>query len=238
MLTAEGIRVRYGGVEVLHGVGLTVHAGEFVGILGRNGAGKTTLLNALAGIRPVVGGEVRLDDRPLTRLPAHRRARAGVALVQENKRIFRTQSVLDNLLLGAYSSSARRRELQEDLERVFELFPILAERRLLSAGLLSGGQQQMLAIGQALMARPRLLMLDEPSAGLAPVIIEELFATLSSMDRQDLAILLVEQLVQQTLAVCSRVYVLDTGSIVLAGPAEELRSDDRIQRIYLADPVN
>ncbi len=237
MLTAEGIRVRYGGAEVLHGVDLTVDAGEFVGILGRNGAGKTTLLNALAGIRPMIEGEILLGDRSLTRLPAHRRARAGVALVQENKRIFRSQSVLDNLHLGAYSSSARRGQIQEDLDRVFELFPILATRRLLSAGLLSGGQQQMLAIGQALMARPRLLLLDEPSAGLAPVIVEELFATLSSMDRRDLAILLVEQLVHQTLAVCSRVYVLDTGSIVLSGSSEELRSDDRIQRIYMADSL-
>lgn len=237
MLTAEGITVRYGGVEVLHGVSLALQAGEFVGILGRNGAGKTTLLNALAGIRPVVAGDVRLDDRSMTRLPPHRRARAGIALVQENKRIFRSQSVLDNLLLGAYSSSAGRREIQEDLGRVFELFPILKERRLLSAGLLSGGQQQMLAIGQALMAGPRLLMLDEPSAGLAPVIVEELFATLSSMDRSDFAILLVEQLVHQTLEVCSRVYVLDTGSIVLSGAAQELRSDDRIQRIYMAEAV-
>lgn len=235
MLTVEGADVSYGGIRALHDVSISVGSGEFVGVLGRNGAGKTTLLNAVAGIVPMASGDVVFDGQTMNGVAAHRRARAGIALVQQNKRIFRTQSVLDNLVLGAYSSRTSRRELREDLAGIFEIFPVLAERRTQSAGLLSGGQQQMLAVGQALMARPRLLMLDEPSAGLAPVVVEDLFASLVSMERGDMSILLVEQLVHQTLQMCSRAYLLDTGSIVLSGRADELRDDGRIRDTYMAN---
>lgn len=234
MLEVSDLAVRYGPIDALHGASLHVRPGEFVGILGRNGAGKTTLLECMAGVRRAHRGTVLVDGEDVGRLGPHKRVRRGIALVQQGKRIFRSQSVIDNLLLGAYVTRARRNQVEDDLEAVLALFPVLSSRLRMTAGLLSGGQQQMLAVGQALMSRPRYLLLDEPSAGLAPVIVEELFGTLSSADRGDMGVLLVEQLLNQTLEVCSRAYVLDTGSIVLEGPSETLAHEDHVQQIYMA----
>lgn len=231
MLAVRELAAGYGPVEVLRGVDLEVGAGEIVALLGPNGAGKTTLNRVVSGLLPPRAGEVRFDGAAVSRLPPQRIVEAGLVHVPEGRRVFPDLSVHENLLLGGYRRGRARRA--ENLERVYGLFPRLAERRRQAAGTLSGGEQQMLAIGRALMAEPRLLILDEPSLGLAPLVVEQVLQLLVELNRAGLAVLLVEQNVVQSLAVARRAYVLEQGRIVAAGPSETLLADERLRRAYL-----
>jgi len=227
VLAVEHLATGYGDLRVVWDVGLTVTA-----LLGRNGAGKTTTLRAIAGLNRAHAGTVRFRGEDITRQPAHRRVRQGMAYVQEGKRMFRRRSVRDNLLLGGYSLRLGKRRLAGDLERVYGLFPILAHMARRPAGSLSGGQQQMLAIGQALMARPRLLMLDEPSGGLAPAVVTDVMQKVDELKGTGIAILLVEQAVEAAASVADRMVVLDVGRVVLAGAAGELYDLELVKNAY------
>lgn len=232
MLEVRDVDVFYGDAQALSGISLSVAQGEVVTLVGSNGAGKTTTLRAISGLRPVARGEVRFEDTVLTRLPAHRRAELGIALVPEGRELWPQLSVLENLELGAYSRAARQRR-RESLERVFDLFPRLAERTGQVAGSMSGGEQQMVAIARALMTRPRLLMFDEPSLGLAPVVVSQVFQTIRRLHADGLTILLVEQNLRKALEVADRGYVVETGSIAMAGTAGELLDSPRVRAAYL-----
>lgn len=232
MLRVEGLRAAYGDLEVLHGVSLEVGDRETVALLGANGAGKTTLLRAIARLQRVTGGRVLWDDVDLLAQPPHRLAALGIAHVPDGRGILRTLTVLENLELGAYIPGARRVR-RESLEQVFHLFPLLAERQRQRAGTLSGGEQQMLAIGRALMLRPRLLILDEPSLGLAPKVAAQIFEVIARIREGGTAVLLVEQNVHQALAIADRGYVLETGRIVLAGSSQDLLADPTVRSAYL-----
>lgn len=237
MLTVEGLEGGYGDIRVLWGADLTVQAGRITAVLGRNGAGKTSLLDAISGLLPVVGaGRVTLDGTDLTTLPPPRRIRRGLAYVQQNKQVFRRRTVEENLLIGGYTlpgrglrSRARRAALAEAYER----FPMLAERRGHLAGGLSGGQQQMLAIGQALMPGPRLVMLDEPSAGLAPSIVAEVFELIAGLRAEQLGVLLVEQVVDDAMEIADDVVVLESGRVAVAGPVAQFSDSDVVREVYL-----
>jgi branched-chain amino acid transport system ATP-binding protein len=229
LLELRGVEARYGDVRALHGVSLAVEDGDFVAILGANGAGKTTTLRAISGaVR--TSGDVLLDGARLFRRTPEAMARRGVAHVPEGRGTFATLSVLDNLRLGAWT---QRGVSQRALAHVFELFPVLWERRGQAAGMLSGGEQQMLALGRALMARPRLLLLDEPSLGLAPLVTREIFGVLRQMNDSGTTIVVVEQNAAVALAAASHAFVLETGRIVLGGDAALIRSDDAVRRSYL-----
>ncbi|MGE3064573.1 MAG: ABC transporter ATP-binding protein [Hyphomicrobiaceae bacterium] len=231
MLALDGVSSAYGRIEVLHGVSLQVRPGEIVSLVGSNGAGKTTLLNAIAGVQPVSAGTVAFQGASLSRTPPWRRVAEGISLVPEGRQIFAPLSVEDNLRLGGYAHQDRASKA--DLERVYALFPVLAERRRMAGGTLSGGQQQMLAVGRALMARPRLLLLDEPSMGLAPVIADQIFATLVRLRAEGTTLLLVEQNALAALSIADRGYVIETGRIVLEGTGADLLGDDRVRASYL-----
>jgi len=231
MLKVERLVSRYDRIEALHGVSLDVAAGEIVTLVGNNGAGKTTLLRAISGVQPVASGAVIFEGENINRMPAHLRVVRGIAQVPEGRQVFTPLSVEDNLRLGAFGR--RDADVGRDLERVYALFPVLREKRALMAGGLSGGQQQMLAIGRALMSHPRLLLLDEPSMGLAPVLVNQILATLTSLRKDGVTILLVEQNVAAALAVADRAYVLETGRIVLDGNAADLARDPRVRDTYL-----
>ena len=232
MLRLDGVEAGYGDVVAVRAVTLEVRAGEIVALIGANGAGKTTTLRAIAGLLPVRRGSVELDGRRLDRLGSAAVVQAGVAHVPEGRQLFPTMTVVENLELGARTAEGRARRA-ETLARVFALFPRLGERRRQLAGTLSGGEQQMVAIGRALMARPRLLMLDEPSLGLAPVVVGAIFANLAAINRDGLTILLVEQNVVRALRCSHRAYVLDNGTITLSGDSASLLADERIKRAYL-----
>ena len=231
LLEVRDLTAAYGRMEVLHGVSLRVARGEMAVIIGANGAGKSTTLRAVAGLVGATRGAIRWEGRELVGRAAHRTARDGIALVPEGRLIFPDQSVLDNLRLGAYGR--RDGGVAEDIERQLDRFPILRERRRQPAGTLSGGEQQMLAIARSLMARPRLLLLDEPSLGLAPRLVDEVFAALARLREEGLTLLVVEQLAEAALAIADRGYVLERGRIVLAAPARELLRDERVARAYL-----
>ena len=227
----EDLTAAYGRIEALRGVSLEVGAGEIVAIVGANGAGKTTLMKTIAGVHPAKSGRIALEGREVTRAAAHRRVAAGVALVPEGRQVFGPLSVRDNLRLGSYR---RGRGAAGAIDEVFALFPVLSQRSRQAAGSLSGGQQQMLAIGRALMSSPRLLLLDEPSMGLAPIVTGEIFAALAERHRRDaLTILLVEQNVNAALMLADRGYVLTTGKVSATGRSAALMADEAIQRAYL-----
>ena len=232
MLEARGLRIGYGDATAVWDASLSVGAGELVAVVGPNGAGKTTLINAVAGILPVRAGTLTLDGRDLTRLAPHQVCGHGVALVPEARRLFTGMTVEENLEMGAYMPSARARRA-ETMERVYAIFPLLRARHRQRAGTLSGGQQQMVAIGRALMARPRLLLLDEPSLGLAPSIVDLLFGTIVEIHASGVAVLLVEQNVTRALAIASRAYVLDDGRTVASGPPADLRRRADVRQAYL-----
>lgn len=236
-LNVAGLGGGYGDLTVLHDVNLEVESGHLQVVLGRNGAGKTSLLSAIAGLLPTVRtGTISIDGRDITGLPAHKRAASGIGLVQEGKRIFRKRTVEENLLLGTYSSkgwSMRSAPRKKALAAAYERFPILHDKRADRAGGLSGGQQQMLAIAQALAANPSVLLLDEPSAGLAPAIRTEVFQTVRRLRDEGLAVVVVEQLVDVALDVADSVAVLDSGRIVSSGPPEQYRDGELLQEIYL-----
>ncbi len=232
MLAIEGLKVRYGAVEALKGISLRVGQGEVVTLIGGNGAGKSTLMRAIGGLVKVAGGAIRFEGRDIAGIKGHECVRLGIGHSPEGRMVFGDQSVRDNLVLGAY---ARRDEdgIEADIERYFGIFPRLAERQDQLAGTLSGGEQQMLAIARALMARPKLLLLDEPSLGLAPLIVREVFAVIRRLREEGMTILLVEQMANQALAVADRAYVIETGTITLAGTGAELLRDERVRSAYL-----
>jgi branched-chain amino acid transport system ATP-binding protein len=232
LLELSDLTVDYDGAVALQGVSLDVEEGEIVALVGANGAGKTTLLAAIAGLKAAARGSARLGGDELLHLPAHHRARLGVALVPEGRHVFPHLPVWRNLLLGAYRQRDRVWREQE-LRRIYELFPVLRDRRNQPAGTLSGGEQQMLAIGRALMSRPRLLLLDEPSLGIAPVLVERIFSALKVVNERGITVLLVEQRLQQALALAGRGYVLQTGRVVLSGPTSELLESEEVRRAYL-----
>jgi branched-chain amino acid transport system ATP-binding protein len=233
VLTVEGLVVAYGAVEALHGVDLEVRDGEIVTLIGANGAGKTTTLRAVSGLAAPRAGRIAFLGEPLSRVPAHRLVARGLAHVPEGRRIFTGLTVRENLDLGAYAVRGRA-ETARRLERVLALFPRLRERLAQSGGTLSGGEQQMLAIGRALMARPRLLLLDEPSLGLAPILVQEIFREIARINREEgTAILLVEQNATMALSIAARGYVLETGRVVLSGPAASLLADPAVRAAYL-----
>lgn len=226
--------VHYGRIEALHGVSLTVRDGELVTLLGANGAGKTTLMRALSGLRPLSKGSIWFDGRDITRMRAHQRAIDGLVQAPEGRGVFPGMTVLENLEMGCYGRKfASKTDHDERLDWVLTTFPRLAERRKQVGGTLSGGEQQMLAIGRALMARPRVLLLDEPSMGLAPMVISQIFGIIAEINKQGTTVLLVEQNAQQALSRSDRAYIMETGSITREGSARELLADNSIRTAYL-----
>jgi branched-chain amino acid transport system ATP-binding protein len=235
VLTIRNLKCWYGGIEALSGVTLSVARGELVSLIGANGSGKSTLLQAVCGLLPGWKGEISFEKIPLGRKKPQDIVAGGISMVPEGRLVFGPLSVMDNLKLGAYLRYRKRDHygIKQDLDKVFDLFPILAQRSNQHAGTLSGGEQQMLAIGRALMARPKLLLLDEPSMGLAPLVARLIFDTLAELRQEGLTILIVEQNARAALAIADRGYVLETGRMVLAGKARELLADEEIKRAYL-----
>ena len=232
MLTLEGVDAFYGDLQALHGVSLEVRAGELMALVGANAAGKTTTLRVISGTLPARGGRVLFEGQDLAAMPAHLRVAQGIVQVPEGRRLFPFMTVHENLLLGAHAPQARAQQ-DASLEYVLRLFPVLKDRATQLAGSLSGGEQQMCAIGRALMARPRLLMLDEPTLGIAPVLVQRIFETVAAINRDGVTILLVEQNVRRALALAHRAVALENGRVVLSGPARELLADDRLKKAYL-----
>ncbi|KAF1069054.1 branched-chain amino acid transport system ATP-binding protein [Variovorax sp. PDC80] len=233
MLKIESVKVSYGAIEAVKGVSLEVRAGEVVTIIGANGAGKSTLLKSIVGLEPVAQGRVLIDGKDCTQVPPHQRVGLGVALSPEGRGVFPDQTVRENLMLGAYSRRADKAFVDNAIEREFARFPRLKERQHQPAGTLSGGEQQMLAIARALMSDPRLLLLDEPSLGLAPLIIKDIFDAIRQLRSSGLTILLVEQMAKQALGVADRAYVLETGCITLEGSGRELLDNPKVKSAYL-----
>ena len=233
LLEARGLAVAYGGIRAVQGIDIAVGEGELVALIGANGAGKTTTLKALAGVLPWSGGSGSFAGTALDKLPLHQRVRQGLVLVPEGRGVFARLSIAENLDMGAYAR--RDGDIARDLERMYTLFPRLADRRTQLAGTLSGGEQQMLAMARALMARPKLLMLDEPSMGLAPLVVDLIFQTIADVSKQGVTILLVEQNARLALTVSQRAYVMESGQITLAGPAGELLNDAKVKAAYLGE---
>ncbi|BCM94104.1 high-affinity branched-chain amino acid transport ATP-binding protein LivF [Abditibacteriota bacterium] len=232
MLSIRNVRVRYGPIEALHDISLEVNEGEVVTLIGSNGAGKTTTLGAVSGLLPLAGGQIHFDGHDITSLAPHKRVPLGLIQVPEGRRIFGTMTVAENLDLGAYARTDRA-NLRNELDEIYALFPRLAERRNQAAGTMSGGEQQMLAVGRALMSRPKLLLLDEPSLGLAPLLVKEIFAVVKRIRAKGVTVLLVEQNAHKALEVADRAYVLETGHISMTGDAKTLANDPRIKAAYL-----
>ena len=251
MLKVENISVAYGQITAVREVSLNVNDGEIVTIIGANGAGKTSLLNAVSGVVPLKSGVIRLDDNNISRLPSHKIVSLGLAYVPEGRQIFGAMSVKDNLTMGAYTQCSRKRfsnlgyygwfmkrqDVQTNLEMVYKLFPILKERLKRKAGNLSGGEQQMLAIGRALMSSPKMILLDEPSLGLAPNLVREILRLIVRLRDEGLTILLVEQDANAALKIADRGYVMERGRITIEGTAKELMGDDRVRQAYLGKNV-
>ncbi len=231
MLVVDNLSSRYGRIEVLHGLSLEVKQGEIVTLVGSNGAGKTTLLRAISGVQPMSGGSVRFLGEPIDRLAPHVRVARGIAQVPEGRQVFSPLSIEDNLKLGAWSR--KDADVATDIDSVYATFPVLAEKRHVPAGALSGGQQQMLAMGRALMARPKLILLDEPSMGLAPILVDQIFTIIGGLKRQGITVLLVEQNAYAALAIADRGYVIETGRISHTGSGRDLLNDARVREAYL-----
>nr|WP_210381188.1 ABC transporter ATP-binding protein [Microvirga zambiensis] len=231
VLEVANLKSAYGRIEVLKGVSIDVKAGEIVALVGSNGAGKTTLLRTLSGVQPATGGEIRFNGQRIDRLPPHQRVQLGITQSPEGRQVFGPLTVEDNLRLGAY----RRRDkaIDEDRDRVFTMFPVLAEKRSLLAGGLSGGQQQMLAIGRALMGKPKLLLLDEPSLGLSPLLVDQILDAIVSLKKDGITVLLVEQNASAALAIADRGYVLETGKVAYSGAGSALLADPQVKAAYL-----
>ena len=234
LLEVRGLNVSYGGIKAVKGIDLNVAQGELVCLIGANGAGKTTTLKAISGLIAPQAGSVQFDGQALTRLPAHEVARRGLALVPEGRGVFPRMSVVENLMMGAYTRRDRA-AIASDLDQVYALLPRLTERRTQLAGLLSGGEQQMLALGRAMMARPRLLLLDEPSMGLAPLMVRAVFDIIRQIAAGGVAVLLIEQNAHLALKTCARGYVLENGTITLSGNAAELTANPAVRHAYLGE---
>lgn len=232
LLLLDGISSRYGAITALRDVHISVGAGELVALVGANGAGKTTLLRTLSGLQPLAAGRIRFDGHDISRLSAQRRVTRGIAQSPEGRQLFSPMSVHDNLALGAYTRG-RGKAVQQDIDAIYTMFPILKDKRRQAAGMLSGGQQQMLAMGRAMMAKPKLLLLDEPSMGLAPLLTRDIFATVKRLNAEGTTILLVEQNASAALAIADRAFVLETGEVQLSGSGQELLANDEVKRAYL-----
>ena len=233
LLKIEGLCSHYGPIQALFDISLEVNEGELVAIVGANGAGKTTLLHTLSGVQKASAGRTLLEGQEITKRKPHKIVEAGICHVPEGRQVFPPLSVDDNLRLGAYALRKEKEWIEEELDRIYSLFPILLEKSDQSAGTLSGGQQQMLAIGRALLGRPRILLLDEPSMGLAPLLVEEIFRVIQSLNDKGVTILLVEQNARAALGIANRGYVLETGRVVLSASANELLQDEAVRRAYL-----
>ena len=232
LLEVKDLEVSYGVIKALKGISFEVNEGEIVTLIGANGAGKTTTMQSVIGLIPKKGGTVIYDGEDITKTPCHKIVHLGMSQVPEGRRIFQELTVYENLLMGAYSKK-KDEHFEEDLEKVYKRFPRLAERKNQIAGTLSGGEQQMLAMGRALMSRPKLLMLDEPSMGLSPLLVDEVFDIIKDINKDGTTILLVEQNAGKSLAISDRAYVLETGSIVLSGTGEELAASEDVKKAYL-----
>jgi len=233
LLEVKDLRVSYGKIEAIKGISLHVEKGEIVTLVGANGAGKTTLLKTISGILKPTKGVINFEDKDVQKIAPHDRVLEGLCQAPEGRGIFPGMTVLENLEMGKFARKDWKKELDEDLERVYTLFPRLKERQNQAGGTLSGGEQQMLSIGRALMARPRLLLLDEPSMGLAPMFIQQIFKIIREIQQQGVSILLVEQNAAQALACANRAYILETGNIVKEGSGKELLKDDAVKKAYL-----
>jgi branched-chain amino acid transport system ATP-binding protein len=231
VLSVENLVSAYGRIKVLHGISLEVRAGEIVTLVGANGAGKTTLLRAICGVQPILQGTIRFDGKRIERATSYARVALGMTQVPEGRQLFAPLNVEDNLKLGAWVRRAA--DLAPDLAAIYAMFPVLAEMRHIAAGALSGGQQQMLAIGRALMAKPRLLLLDEPSMGLAPILVDQILDTICRLRDDGLTVLLVEQNARAALAIANRAYVLETGQVTASGAAALVQADPRVRAAYL-----
>lgn len=232
MLKVDNINVYYGGIHALKGISLEVNEGQIVTLIGANGAGKSTTLRTISGLLKPKTGQILFEGKSITGIPAHNIVSMGISQVPEGRRVFANMSVLENLELGAYLRNDSK-AIEADMNQVFERFPRLAERRSQLAGTLSGGEQQMLAMGRALMSRPRLLLLDEPSMGLAPLLVKEIFSIIKDINAGGTTILLVEQNAHMALSIANTAYVLETGRITLSGPAQELSQSEAIRKAYL-----
>lgn len=232
MLEVKNLNVHYGVIHALKDISFKVEPGEIVTLIGANGAGKTTTLRTLSGLIKPTSGEITLEGKTITSLPAPQRVQLGLSQVPEGRRIFPAMSVLENLELGAYLRKDKP-EIQKDMNHVYDLFPILGNRKKQMAGTLSGGEQQMLAMGRALMSRPRILLMDEPSMGLAPLLVREIFEIIKTINETGTTVLLIEQNASMALSIANRAYVIETGSIVLSGTGEELASSNKIRQAYL-----
>jgi branched-chain amino acid transport system ATP-binding protein len=235
LLHIENLHTYYGNVQALKGINLEVEEGEIVTLIGANGAGKSTTLRTISGLIRPREGQITFGDQDITRLPAHRIVEAGISHAPEGRQIFSTLTVTENMNMGAYSLGGDTEAIEENRQRVFSLFPRLEERKNQLGGTLSGGEQQMLTIGRALMARPRLMMLDEPSLGLAPMLVKAIFDTIREINARGVTVLLVEQNARAALKIADRGYVLETGQVVLSGPAGELLQDERVRKAYLGE---
>ena len=234
MLKVENVEVNYGAIKALRKVSLQIEQGEIVALIGGNGAGKSTTLNTISAIVPAAAGRVLYRGEELTKLPPHEIVKLGISQVPEGRRVFARMSVLENLEMGAFTRNDRQ-EIASDLKMIFQRFPRLDERKKQAAKTLSGGEQQMLAIGRALMSRPELLLLDEPSMGLAPMLVEQIFQIIREINQSGTTVLLVEQNANMALSIAHRAYVLETGEVVLQGDAKELASDPEVRRAYLGE---
>lgn len=234
LLEVKDLYVNYGMIKAIRGVSFEVNEGEIVALIGANGAGKTTIMHSINGLIPTAGGSITFDNNDLMHVPAHKIVSLGLTQVPEGRRIFQELSVKDNLTLGAFSRSSKA-EIQKTLDVVYKKFPILKERETQIAGTLSGGEQQMLAVGRALMSRPKMLLLDEPSMGLSPLYVNIIFDTIKEINASGTTILLVEQNAKKALSIADRAYVLEIGEISASGTGQELLSDDRIKKAYLGD---
>ena len=232
-LEIKDLRVHYGKIEAIKGVSVVVNEGEIVTLIGANGAGKTTILKTISGLRPVSSGSITFDGQDINKVPAHDRVDLGISQVPEGRGIFPGMTVLENLEMGKFNRPNRKAEMDEDLDRVYTLFPRLKERVHQAGGTLSGGEQQMLAMGRALMARPKVLLLDEPSMGLAPQMIANIFRIITEINKQGVTILLVEQNAQQALQRAQRAYILETGNVTKEAPAADLLNDPAVREAYL-----
>lgn len=232
LLEVKNLEVYYGVIQAIKGISFEVNEGEIVTLIGSNGAGKTTTMHSIMGLIPVKHGEIVYNGQNITKVPSHKIVKMGMTQVPEGRRVFQELSVYDNLLMGAYTGKDKKK-IKDDLDSVYEKFPRLAERKNQIAGTLSGGEQQMLAMGRALMSNPKLLMLDEPSMGLSPILVDQVFDIIKDIHKEGTTILLVEQNAGKALAIADRAYVLETGNITMTGKASELLSDDRIKKAYL-----
>ncbi|MFC3106487.1 ABC transporter ATP-binding protein [Undibacterium arcticum] len=231
VLQIKGLTSHYGRIQALHGIDLQVGEGQLVALVGANGAGKTTLLRSISGVQPASGGSILLYEADITRMTPDKRVRAGICQVPEGRQVFGPMSIEDNLRLGAFTRP--QSDVADDMEKMYTLFPILKEKRLLPAGTLSGGQQQMLAMARALMGRPKLLLLDEPSMGLAPLLVQEIFRIIVNLKSHGITILLVEQNAHAALSIADIGYVIETGTITLSGPGPALLNNEQVKSAYL-----